>query len=521
MEQNRRTSELWLPEFHPKQQIFYDSPATDILWGGDTRGGKTGGIKLSLIRWCSLIPGLQCDIFRLHLDDVIGSYMEGDFSFHSLLAQWEMDRLVVINQREVKFWNGSLISLEHCARDKVMFKHQGIPKHVRVLDESGQIPQRRQEWLTTWMTMSNEMKARIPAEWRGRFPKIIRLSNPTGPSKMYQRKQYVKARPYMAMEKVGAFIRQYIPARVDDNPSEDADATRARVLGTQDAATASALLNNNWDAQTGNYFSQWETDRHVIRPFAIPEHWTRFRTFDYGSFEPWACLWWAISDGRTVQLHQVDGSVVDKYIPRGALVCYREWYGCEDELDPRDEKTSTSRAPDKPYAWSNADIAKEIQRQTPNAYQKQQTFTDGFPFNDLGGFTIADAFEAAGLILERGDTDRKSGWSQMANKLTGERLVAGSEEQYPMIYFFDTCKYCIDYVPMIERNTDEGKLWDAQDKGEATHICDCVRLACMVNPLVTDEKSTRPEIREAQIKAQTEKKITIEGWLRKNGHDTL
>ena len=81
-----------IPDFHPKQQLFYDSPANRILWGGDTRGGKTAGLKLSLIRWCSLIPRLQCDIFRFNLDDVIGSYMQGDFSFPLLLNQWVKDK---------------------------------------------------------------------------------------------------------------------------------------------------------------------------------------------------------------------------------------------------------------------------------------------------------------------------------------------------------------------------------------------------------------------------------------------
>ena len=29
-------------------------------------------------------------------------------------------------------------------------------------------------------------------------------------------------------------------------------------------------------------------------------------------------------------------------------------------------------------------------------------------------------------------------------------------------------------------------MWDAQENGEATHICDCVRLASMANKMVYD-----------------------------------
>lgn len=477
---SRKTSELYLPEFHPQQQLFFDSKGTDILWAGDTRAGKTAGIKLSLIQWCSMIPGLTCDIFRYNLDDVIASYMQGDFSFHTLMQEWERDKLVIINQTEIKFWNGSIISLEHCSSDKAMSKHQGIPKHVRVFDEAGQIPERRQKWLSAWVAMSEEMKAKVPEQWRGCFPKVIRLSNAIGPSKPYLRKQYVKARPYYAIEDVGAFKRQYIPARVDDNPSENPEDTRKRVTEAVDAATAKALLNNDWDSQTGNYFPQWDEDRHVLKSFVIPDHWDRFRTYDYGSYDPWACLWWA----RCPNGYEING----RYIPKGALVCYREWYGCKAE-HPTNEKDKeiTNRAP---QGWSHADMVRGIREKTEARWADQPTLTDSFPFNKLGGRTIAQDFEEEGLILTRGDTDRKNGWAQMGSMLTGEQLVAGSDIRYPMIYFFDTCKYCRDYVPMIERNPDEGKNWDAQDSGEPTHICDVIRLAAMTYKIY--HKPTKP-----------------------------
>lgn len=494
-------SRLAIPDFHPKQQLFYDSQATEILWAGDTRGGKSAGTKLALIRWCALIPGLQCDVWRLREDDVIAGYMEGEFGFPVLLQQWIRDGLVEHNQTEVRFWNGSMISLKHCWTDAALSKVQGIPKHVRVIDEAGQIPERRLKWLKVWMTMSDNAKAQIPIEWRHLFPKIIYLMNRMGPSKSYFRSRFVRSRPKYAIEKVGAFLQQYIPAKVDDNPSENIQDTIDRVTEATDAATAKALLSEDgWDAQTGNYFEMWESEKHVIKDFVIPDFWLRFRTFDYGSYEPWACLWWAVSPGV-----EVNG----KYLPRGCLVCYREWYGCKAE-HPKSEKDDlvTNLAP---TGWSNADIANGIIDRTEERFDNQPTFTDKFPFNNLGGRTIAKEFKEAGINLTLGDTDRKNGWAQMASKLTGELLIAGSEERWPMIVFFESCKYCQDYIPMIERNPNEGKLWDAQEDGEATHICDCVRLASMANKVVydaprdietevqraiTDKRTVRPALRD-------------------------
>lgn len=488
-----------IPDFQPKQQLFYDSQATEILWAGDTRAGKSAGVKLSLIRWCSLIPGLQCDVWRLREEDVKKGYMEGDFGFPALLSQWIRSGKVEHNQTEIRFWNGSLITLENCWTDAALTKVQGIPKHVRVIDEAGQIPERRLKWLKLWMTMSNDAKEKIPAEWRHLFPKIIYLMNRMGPSKNYFRSRFVKSRPKYAIEKVGAFLQQYIPAKLDDNAEEDIEATRARVMEDTDAATAKALLSEDgWDAQTGNYFEMWDSDKHTIKDFVIPDFWLRFRTFDYGSYEPWACLWWAVSPGA-----EING----KYLPRGCLVCYREWYGCKAEhpTNERDKLISNLA----PTGWSNADMANGIIERTEERFDNQPTFTDKFPFNNLGGRTIAKEFKDAGITLTLGDTDRKNGWAQMGSKLTGERLIAGSEERWPMLVFFESCKYCQDYIPMIERNPDEGKMWDAQEDGEATHICDCVRLASMANRIINDA----PTDIDAEVKRAMTDKRTIKPSL--------
>lgn len=467
---------------------------------------NTYGTKLSLIIWCSQFPGLQCDIFRLREDDVIAGYMQGDTGFPVLLAEWIRSGLVKHNQTSIRFWNGSLIELNHCWTDAALTKHQGVPKHVRVIDEAGQIPERRLKWLKLWMTMSVEAKAKLPPELRGRFPKIIYLMNRLGPSKNYFRKVFVKSRPKYQIEQVGAFKQQYIPAFVTDNPSEDIEATIARVTEAADSATAKALLSEDgWDAQTGNYFQQWDSDKNVIKDFVIPDFWLRFRTFDYGSYEPWACIWVAVSPGESIH----KGTPHERYLPRGCLVVYREWYGCKSE-HPKTERDElvTNLAPE---GWTNKDIAIGIIERTEERFDNQPTFTDKFPFNNLGGRTIATEFKQHGLELTLGDTDRRNGWAQMASRLTGEKLILGSENRFPMLVFFESCKYCQDYVPMIERNPDEGKLWDAQEDGEATHICDCIRLACMAHPVVKDapvdtaqelhkaithKRNTKPRIRD-------------------------
>jgi hypothetical protein len=474
-----RNSVNQLPYYHPKQKFFRDSEATQILLGGDTRGGKTAGFKIWIIEMCATIPGLQCDIFRLHEDDVIAGYMTGDFSLLTLTAQWIKDGLVKYNQTELRFWNGSQINLEHCSTDNAMSKHQGIPKHIRAFDEAGQIPERRMKWLTGWMILNEEMKAKLPPEYREYFPKVVFLSNPLGPSKPYLRKRFVKARPKFEIEKVGAWKLQYIPFRVEDNTSEDAETTRLRVAEIADEATAKALLNEDWDAQIGNFFHMWDEDRHTIKDFIIPDFWLRFRTYDYGSYEPWACLWWAVSPGA-----EVDG----RYIPRGCLVCYREWYGCKAEHPVLEaDKNVTNLAP---KGWSHKDMANGIIDRTEERFDQQPTFTDKFPFIKLGGRSIAHDFQEQGLTLTLGELDRKNRAAMTISKLNGEKLLADSEEKWPMMLFFQSCKYCRDYIPMVERHENEGKQWDYAESGEATHIVDCVTLAAVAHKIIHDAPVT-------------------------------
>lgn len=485
-------SEVEIPSFHKKQQLYFDSRATEILAAGDTRGGKTGGTKLKLIRNCHMIPGLQCDIWRLREEDVIGNYMEGSFGFPALLSSWIRDKLVTHNQTQIRFANGSQIDLCHCWTDAAMTKAQGIPKHIRIIDEAGQIPERRLKWLKLWMTMSYEDKMKIPEEFRDRFPQIIYLTNRIGQSKGYFKRVFVRSRPKYQIEKVGAFLQQYIPFDVRDNPSEDADATIERITEGADTATAKALLSEDgWDAQTGNYFDIWDSERHVIKPFVIPDFWLRYRCFDYGSYEPWACTWWATSPGCLIH----EGTPDERYLPRGCKVCYREWYGCKAEY-PSGEPGSQQYEKDKlctnlaPTGWSNTDMANGIIERTEKQFDNQPTFTDKFPFIKLGGRSISHDFQDAGITLSLGELDRENRGAQTTSLLAGESLIAGSKEKYPMMVFFEDCKYCQDYMPMIERHENEGRLWDYKEDGEATHIVDTITISALVHKVVFDAPVT-------------------------------
>lgn len=460
-----RDSKLILPKWNPKQKLIFNSEANEQLIGGATRGGKSFYVRKAYILWCATIPGLQTDIFRLNYDDVIANHMEGETSFPILLSQWIKDKLVKCTVDSIEFWNSSRITLKHCADDVVMQKHQGIPSHVRTWEEATQIAAHRIIFLNKWVTMSEEMLSRVPDEWKGRFPKILYPTNPIGISVPYFKREFVDFGA-LTIHQHGNFKRQYIPILVDDNPHEDAEATRAR-WETEDPKVADAMLNANWNALVGEFFPEWDQKRHVMADFWPPSHWFRFRSFDWGMAEPFAVYWVAVSDGQVFR----DEEGRERWFPRGAFIFYQEWYGCNP------------KKPAEGLRMRNTDIAYGILSRSDK--KNCITLTDSKPFQDTGGDGPDLEFARAGCPLTKADTARVAGWSALRSKLIGKH-ISGIDKKLPMIYFCERCTYAQSYIPALPRHKSETKKEDAAEHGEATHCCDAIRYASMAHTIIKD-----------------------------------
>ena len=432
--------------------------------------------------------------------------MEGETSFPILLSGWHRDGLCKINADEITFWNDSRISLEH-AHDvgRVMSKHQGIPKHVRVFEESTQLDWKLIEWLTAWVTMSDDMKARVPEKWKGMFPKVIHTTNPIGPSSSAHKRFFIDPRSEYDVEKVGKWAVQYIPALVEDNPSEDAEETRQRVGAIGDAAISDALLNANWSALVGEYFPEFDESLHMVPDFSPPYHWFRYRAFDWGSYEPFCVYWVCVSDGEPFR----DSKNRERWFPRGSLIFYQEWYGCNLER------------PALGLGLTNPEIAIGIVERSEISHRNLITITDSKPFQATGSLVgPAQEFQKNGVPLTQVDTgpgSRVAGWSQVRSRLKGIIYnFADGPKQIPMIYFCENCSFAKEYIPALGRHPSEGKKEDAQEHGEATHSCDTIRMACMVHTVIKDSIQPMQSVIERELK-ESKRKNTISEIMKKQG----
>jgi hypothetical protein len=421
---------------------------------------------------------------RKYYDDVLMNFMEGPDGFRKVLAPFVDHGICKITENTVRWLHtGSLITLTHCSSDEAAEKAQGIPKNILIVEEAPQILERYIRFIRGWVTVDENLKKAIPENFPIVLPKIIYTGNPIGASMGYFRRAFVKAAPkgtiFTAPENDGGFKRQYIEARVEDNPHEDTEATKRRVSGMGDPAYYEALCESNWDAPIGDFFKMYDDAIHTVKDHTPPDHLFKFLTFDWGSAEPFAVAWWYVSDGEEIIHKYTDTEGEEREIKvwtkRGCLVMYREWYGCS-RIDP-------AKGLDLP----NKEIAAGIIERTKEA-TSGLVITDSLPFQTRGTYkngrqyNIADEFADEGVPLVRGNTQRIKGWKDVKDRLLG---IDGN----PMLVFSQSCVHARDYLPALQRH--KTKMEDAEESGEATHMCDIIRYACATHAEVKDKVETQ------------------------------
>jgi len=94
----------------------------------------------------------------------------------------------------------------------------------------------------------------------------------------------------------------FIPARVKENPHQPE--SYWETLHSLPEQMRKAMEDGNWDVFSGQYFTDWNRSLHVCEPFAIPSHWRKIISGDYGFTNPSALGWWAIAPDDTWYLYR-------------------------------------------------------------------------------------------------------------------------------------------------------------------------------------------------------------------------
>ncbi|KRA74590.1 terminase [Lysobacter sp. Root667] len=437
---------------HAKQGEAFLTRATEVLYGGAAGGGKSHLMRTVSISWCAAIPGLQVYLFRRIRDDLVKNHMEGPNGFHAMLAAWKLAGLCTIVEDEIRFWNGSKIYLCHCKDPKDVYKYQGSEIHVLLIDEATHFTEAMYRFLRNRVRMVGMY---VPEEYAGCFPRILLGANPGNIGHAWVKSTFVDFAAPMELRQAanddGGMLRQYIPARLSDNPSmaRDDPGYEARLSGLGSETLVRAMRDGDWDVIEGAFYTELSRAAHALRPFSVPKNWLRFRSFDWGSAKPFSVGWWAVVGE--------DFDVQGKTLPRGALVRYREWYG--------------AAGPNIGLKLTAGAVARGI-KEREGEERIAYGVADPSIWKVDGGPSIAERMLAEGITFKPADNKRVAGWDELRGRLKGE---GGA----PMLYVFDTCKDWWRTMPALQHDKHQAEDLDSSMED---HAGDESRYACMSRP---------------------------------------
>ena len=460
---------------HPRQTTCFTSEATEILYGGSAGGGKSFCIRTIALYYAINIPNIQVFLFRRLSEDLKKNHLDGSSGFIATLSELLERKLCSISYQtgQITFWNGAKIHLCHCQHEKDVIKYQGVEINVLLIDELTHFSEYIYKFLRGRTRLGG---LKTPKGLYGTLPRIVAGSNPGGVGHEFVKHSFIDNKDpfkiYQMPDEEGGMTRQFIPARLTDNPTMmENDPTYAQKLLGLGGALAKAMLDGDWDAVEGAYFDTFNREKHIIEPFIIPDGWYKIRAFDWGYSAPFCVLWGAVSDGS---LLHIGGQPI--VFPKDSIIIYREYYG-------------TTGKPNEGIKINANEIAKNIREMQQHESINDQV-ADPAIFDVSTGTSINEQMAGQGVFWRPADNKRVPGWQQIRTRLQGR-------DDRPLIYFFSTCRNLVRTLPSMQYDRTRG---EDLDTSQEDHACDTLRYLCMSRPITVDLPKTMEEIGKQWMK---------------------
>ena len=443
---------------HPRQSAAFTSRATEILYGGAAGGGKSHLLRVKAIAIALSCAGTQLYLFRKHYAELVKNHLDGPNGFRFLLDPFLRTKYcrITASPPAIRFANGSTIHLCHCRCDRDVMRYQGAEIHGLFIDELTHFSETVYRSLRARCRMPDSTKK---GSWN--LPLILCGANPGGPGHNWVKAAFIDFAKPMEIRRMpreeGGMDRQYIPARLQDNPSLNAEEYSARLMGLKSPYLVKAMLEGSWDIVAGGMWDDlWDPEVHIVPAFEIPRSWRINRSFDWGASKPYSVGFWAESDGTDARA--ADGSAI--HTLRGDLFRIAEIYGWNGH-------------PNEGCGHTPQEIARLIREKEEALALKNRVRpgpADNSIFDVSGRVSIASDMERCGIRWTRSDKSpgsRKRGWVLLRQMLKGSisRESAG-------FFIFPECVHFARTIPALGRSDRDP---DDIDTNAEDHIADETR----------------------------------------------
>lgn len=458
------------------QRIMHAVQATQILYGGAAGGGKSHAIRMDGLIACLQNPGCKAYLFRKTLPEIEDNHV---VPLKAMLIPSEVAEFSE-TKKTLNFKNGSMLRFCFAEDDANIHKFQGAEIHWLGVDEAALMSPYQLRFLISRVRLGG---------WKphqeGYFPRIVLGSNPGGPSHSYLKRKFIDAAPALTYfhDKSTAskanpkgWKSVFIPARMDDNPHLDA-AMYAGAFTGMAPEQARALRDGDWDSVVGAALFNLSRERHMVRPFQPPRHWTHFSSIDWGTYKPFSINWYAVSEGATLP---AQSGWPERYLPPGALVMFAEWYGWNGEPDTgcRLESPNVARL------W----LQKEEDMGLP---PMDFRVGDSQMWAQMDGPSIVERMRqaTAGRInLRQGRRDRRANYAEFIARLAEQQHDNG--EMAPMFFATQNCDHFWRTAPGLLLDSNEPDKGPAT-RGQEDHPYDSTCFAMSQRPIVTTQAQRR------------------------------
>jgi hypothetical protein len=404
-----------------------EAVADEILYGGAAGGGKTDALLIAALVRCLSVPGARVIYFRrtfkqlslpgAPIDRSRELFPSGYATYKSSEFRWT-------------FKNGSILQFAHMERREDKENYKGAQFDLAIFDE---LTQFEEDMYTTIRGRVRSAKGVKGVTLAGTNPWDIglmwvkqRFVDPGTPDEPFEVVVGENSDGTPEIER-----RVFLPAKLTDNiVLMKNDPGYKRRLMALPEAERKALLEGDWNAFTGTFFSEFRHHIHIIKPFEIPAHWPRSAGYDFGFSE---------GSGAAVYLQFA-------MEPKTGLAYLTHEYATVREVEPGKFQGVKVLIPDQ------AQRIKELWDNPPEYIAADRSI---FPNTQAQtGESIAETFATNGVHMQPADNRRVDGWMRVHAWLaphTDEEGNLLTDHIGPVanLRIFNTCRYTIATLPTL------------------------------------------------------------------------